>query len=266
VKTHGEVLDDEPADGNVAALGFDQPPFLQSPQKHHGAGDRERQPKHEPRPHCPAQKVCQPQAHQRCDGDLAQGARDRDGPHREKVREREVQPDAEHQQDDADLSQLQRQSLVGHVPWRERPDQDAGDEVADQRREAQAVGQGPEQEGQAEAHDDGSDERRVMRHDPPLGWDRVIRWRATCRRRKSALTSTIMGDTGSPMQEHSVCPGCPPSNVAPPVASWIGPRRSLRKRPRCPGAPSGTLRMVVIPCIPQRRTKSWKPWKEAELC
>jgi hypothetical protein len=59
----------------------------------------------------------------------------------------------------------------------------------------------------------------VMRHGPPLGWDRGIRRSATCKRRKPALTSTIMGDLGSPTQEHSECPGCPPSNVAPPVAS-----------------------------------------------
>jgi hypothetical protein len=48
---------------------------------------------------------------------------------REQVRYREVEADAEHQQDDADLRQLQRQPLVRHVAA-ERPDQDASNEVA----------------------------------------------------------------------------------------------------------------------------------------
>ena len=50
-----------------------------------------------------------------------------------------MQPDAEHQQDDADLGQFVGELLVGDVARRERPDHDAGQQIADQRREPQAL-------------------------------------------------------------------------------------------------------------------------------
>jgi hypothetical protein len=75
-----------------------------------------------------------------------------------------MQPDAEHQQDDADLRQFQRKVLVGHEARRVRPDENAGDEISDERGNAETVGDGAEDEGQAEAGDDGGDQRRIMRH------------------------------------------------------------------------------------------------------
>ena len=75
-----------------------------------------------------------------------------------------MQPDAEHQQDDADFGQLQRQMLVGDEARRVRSDQHAGDQVADQRRDAEPVGERAEDEGQPETGNDGGDQGRVMRH------------------------------------------------------------------------------------------------------
>ena len=47
-----------------------------------------------------------------------------------------MEPDAEHQQDDADLGQLIGDVLIGDVARRERADKDAGDQIADERVEA----------------------------------------------------------------------------------------------------------------------------------
>ena len=75
-----------------------------------------------------------------------------------------MQADAEHQQDDADLGEFRRQRLVGDEARRERPDENAGDQVADQRGNAETVGEGAEDEGQPQTGDDRCDKRRLMRH------------------------------------------------------------------------------------------------------
>ena len=68
-------------------------------------------------------------------GDLDDGAGDGDRLDREEILEREVQADAEHQQDDADLGELAGEILVGDKARRERADDDAGEQIADQRRQ-----------------------------------------------------------------------------------------------------------------------------------
>jgi rubrerythrin len=50
-----------------------------------------------------------------------------------------MQPDAEHQQHDADLGQLRGDLDVGHKTRRGRTDDDAGQQVTDQRRQLEAM-------------------------------------------------------------------------------------------------------------------------------
>ena len=83
---------------------------------------------------------------------------------RDQVLEREVEPDAEHQEDDADLGELVGDLDVGDEARAVRADDDAGDEVADQRGEAEAVGDGAEDEGEHEADDDRRDQWRPVLH------------------------------------------------------------------------------------------------------
>ena len=78
-----------------------------------------------------------------------------DGPHGQQILQGEMQPDAEHQQDHADLGQLVGQALVGHIARREGADEHAGEQIADERRDAEAMRQGAESECQDEADDDG---------------------------------------------------------------------------------------------------------------
>ncbi len=162
---HHEVLDDQPADGDAAALGLDQPPLLQRAQQHDRAGHRQREAEHEARPRSTSRAArpgpCRAAVATAICA-IAPGMAMR--AHRQQVLEREMQADAEHQQDDADLGQLVGEALVGDEARREGPDQHAGQQIADQRRDAQAVGERAEDEGQHQPHDDGRDQRRVVVH------------------------------------------------------------------------------------------------------
>ena len=70
---------------------------------------------------------------------------------RQQIVKREMQPDAEHQQNDADLGELIGDILVGDIARRERAHQDAGEQIPDQRRDAQALRERAENEGKYEA-------------------------------------------------------------------------------------------------------------------
>ena len=51
----------------------------------------------------------------------------------------ELEADAEHEQDDADLGQLLGQHPVRGEAWRVRSDDHTSEQIADNRRKAQAV-------------------------------------------------------------------------------------------------------------------------------
>jgi hypothetical protein len=98
------------------------------------------------------------------DGDLDQRARHRDAPHGEQVFHREVEAHPEHQQDDADLGELSRELEVGDEARRGRPDHDAGQQIADERRQPEPGRDEPENEGQAERRGQRRDQGQVVRH------------------------------------------------------------------------------------------------------
>ena len=76
----------------------------------------------------------------------------------------EVQADAEHEQDDADLGELLREAGVADEAGGERADGDAGEHVADERWQAQAVGEETEREGDDHGRDDGGEELGGVLH------------------------------------------------------------------------------------------------------
>ncbi len=85
-----------------------------------------------------------------------------------------MQPNPEHQKDDADLGELRSQGLVRNVARRERPEHDPRQQVAHQRRQSDAVGDDAEHEGEAEARDKRDDERIGVRHPVSLiAWDAI---------------------------------------------------------------------------------------------
>ena len=98
-------------------------------------------------------------AEQRGAENLRDGAGHGDRPYREQLLEREMQSDAEHQQNDADLGKLARERLIGNKAGRRRAYEHAGDEIADERRQTQPMGERAEYPGKGQRNDDGGDQR-----------------------------------------------------------------------------------------------------------
>ena len=135
---------------------------MQGLERDDGGRHRKREAEDDAGDNVPAHHQAHADAHGRAGNDAQQGARDGDGLHRDEVLEREIEPDAEHQEHDADLGKLEGQLDIGHEAWRMRADDDARDQVADQRRHLQPVGHGTQDEGQHETPDNRRDQRGLM--------------------------------------------------------------------------------------------------------
>ncbi len=157
------ILDHEPGDGDPPGGRFDDAQRFQRLQQHDGAGDRQAEAEDEPGAETPAPQLGESERDQGRDRDLADRARNDDAPLAEQVADRDVHTNAEHQQDDADFGELRRQAHIGDVAWRERSDDDAGGEIAEQRRQPDPRRDEPEDERPAEAEGDRLDQRYVMR-------------------------------------------------------------------------------------------------------
>ena len=136
---HRQVLDDQPADRDAAVDRLEHVAVLERPQQHDRARDREREPEHERRAEASSPSRCASASAERGgDDDLPDRAGDRDRAHRQQVGEREVQPDAEHQQHHADLGELRRRAPTSATkPGVTGPMTMPGEQVADQRRQPQ---------------------------------------------------------------------------------------------------------------------------------
>ena len=133
---HRDVLDDHPADGDAAAVAVEEVAVLQRLEEHDGRGDREREAEDDAGQQRPAERQREAEAHQRAGDDAAERAGDGDRLDRDQVLEREVEPDAEHQEDDADFAELVGDLDVGDKARAMGADDDAGDEIADERAAA----------------------------------------------------------------------------------------------------------------------------------
>ena len=69
-----------------------------------------------------------------------------------------MQPDAKHQQHHANFGQLRRRLDVGDKTRRRRADDDASQQIADQRRQFQAFGNHTENERPPKGSGDGGDQ------------------------------------------------------------------------------------------------------------
>ena len=79
---HGQVFHDQPADGDVSALGFDEAALLQGPQQNHRTGHREGKAEDDAAADTPPHQPGETHAEKRSTGDLNDGAWNRDGPDR----------------------------------------------------------------------------------------------------------------------------------------------------------------------------------------
>ena len=113
----------------------------QHPQQHHGAGHRQGQAKDDAGGPGPAKRAGQHGPQHRRDQALDDGPGQGNTPHGQQFFEVEVQPHAEHQQDDPDLGQLFRQLLVGDKARRVGTDGNAAQEIPDEGRQPEPLRQ-----------------------------------------------------------------------------------------------------------------------------
>ncbi|MND80716.1 hypothetical protein D3C80_724900 [compost metagenome] len=160
-----QVLDDQPAHGDATCVALELFTLLQRAQQDHGRGHGQGEAQQQGLDVAEAeQKTPKTPAEHGRRADLNQGAGNGDLAHLHQVRRREVQPDPEHQQDDADLGQLGRQFRVRDEAARVGADDDARHQITDQRRQLQPIGQHAEHEGEDEASDQGDNQAVGMRH------------------------------------------------------------------------------------------------------
>jgi hypothetical protein len=161
---HRQIFDDQPADGEPAALGIHQMTFLNRTEQNDRAGDRQSEPEHDAGADGPPHEEREAEAHGGSDSDLDNGAGHSNRANRQKVLEREVQPNPEHQQDDAELGELAGQFLIRDEAGREGSDRHPREQIAHERRKAEPMSDCPKHEGEAEAADDRRDKGRLMEH------------------------------------------------------------------------------------------------------
>ena len=128
------------------------------------AGDRDGEAQDEPATQAPAERRAEPDPEQPRHDRLQDRARDRDRAHGQQLADRELDPDAEHQQDHAEFGELERDIGIGDKPGRERPDQDAGHDVPDDRGQPDMPGDEPADERSGQADRDGGDENGLVVH------------------------------------------------------------------------------------------------------
>jgi hypothetical protein len=135
-----EVFDDEPADGDVALRGREDPIVHEDAEQDDGARDCHCHSKDQAGLQLPAEEPEHKPAEGGSREALEDGARDRDVLHGEQVFEVEMEPDAEHEQDDAEFGELVGGGDIADEAGGVGADDDAGEEVAHDRRQADALG------------------------------------------------------------------------------------------------------------------------------
>ncbi len=164
-----DVLDDEPAHGDATLLRIELAAVHQSAQQHDRARHRHGQAQDEPATNAPPERDTQGDAHERGHGDLHDCTGDRDAANRQEVAEREVDPDAEHQQDHPEFGEFGRDRGIGDEPGRERADDDAREDVADDLGQPQTPSDETADERGSQADRDGGDQNGLVVHGSSRG-------------------------------------------------------------------------------------------------
>ena len=138
--------------------------LLHRPEEDDGARHRHREPRTSPppRPQPSAAPNMIPSSVAMMIWPIAPGTRH--GAHGGQVVDREVDPDAEHQQDDADVGELRGDRRIRDETRRERPDDHAGEDVAEDRWESQSPGDAAADERGRRGRRDRRDENGLVVH------------------------------------------------------------------------------------------------------
>jgi hypothetical protein len=141
-----DVLDDQPADRDVAGGRVQLPVVRQHANENDRARDRQRDAEYDPGSEAPACRLRDDGSERRGGSTLSDGAGNRDSTNGKELFDVELQADAKHQQDDADLGELLGQGAIGDEPGRVRADQNASDQIPDNRRKPQPLRDEPASE------------------------------------------------------------------------------------------------------------------------
>ena len=145
-----QVFDDQPPDRDVARLRVQIVVVRKDAHENDGAGDGQRHSENQACRPVPAKRAREEHAQHSRHRTLDNGARNGDAPHGQQFFDVELEPDAEHEQNDADFGELFCQRRVGDEAGCVRPHQRARQQVTDNRRKPEAVGEEAQYQGRGE--------------------------------------------------------------------------------------------------------------------
>ena len=159
-----EILHHQPAQRHMPGTGVEEAVVAHDAGEHHGAGHGDGHAEDQTGREAAAQQAENGGPGQRGGGDLDERAADGDMPHGQQILEMEMQADAEHEQDDADLRALGSGGGIRHEARRIGADQHARQQVAHQRGEAQFLREESQHGGGRQTASQRQDEIDVMGH------------------------------------------------------------------------------------------------------
>ena len=161
----GDVFHNEPTDRDLSVNRIEVSLQLKRLEKHHGRSARQTQAEDERGARIPMpDKVCEEKTEHGCNRHLKHGAGDGDVPHLQEILNREMQSDAEHQQNHAQLRELAGQLHVGRGARRIGAADHARKQIAHERRKPQSLGQIAEHKGKTEGKRQSRDKRKAVIH------------------------------------------------------------------------------------------------------
>ena len=147
---------------------------IKRPDEDDRACDRDREAEDDGLADGPTERQPEPEAEKRTEDGVTETSRERDPAHLLEVVVGELDADAEHQQDHADLGELESELRVRGEAGRERSDQDPGEQIADDRRETEPSGDERPDQGRGQSDGDRRDEGGLVGHGRVLGGAAIV--------------------------------------------------------------------------------------------
>ena len=153
-----QIFDDEPADRDVSGPRVQVAIVGEDSDEDNRAGDREADPEDQPRRRRPAECVGDRHPQARGDDALRNRSWNGDPPDGDQLLDVKLQPDAEHQQDDADFGELLGHVAIRHEAGRVWAHEEPGNQIPDDGGEPDAVCGKAEHQRRAQAAGQRKDE------------------------------------------------------------------------------------------------------------
>ena len=159
---HRQVFHHQPANRDAAVQRIQLAAAFQRAQQYHRAGHRQRQTKYQRRAEAPAPIMRDSGTQRGGHRNLQHRTGQRNLAHFQQIIQRKMQANAKHQQHHANFGQLAGYLGIGNKTRGKRTNQNAGQQIADQRWQFQAIRQQAKQQGQAKTGSESGNQRNVM--------------------------------------------------------------------------------------------------------